>query len=73
MDLLGDKVIAMALTGLVPIILSVLPLIYRAKFVPKNQDISTGWRAALTSVLLCFGAGILLATALVHMLPEVHI
>jgi len=27
----------------------------------------------VTSILLCFGAGVLLATSLIHILPEVYL
>ena len=29
------------------------------------------WKRVVTSVLLCFGGGVLFATSLIHMLPEV--
>jgi hypothetical protein len=60
----------MALSGLVPIFLSLLPLWFRRHLVPTAANASW-WRIPLTSALLCFGAGVLLATSLVHMLPEV--
>ena len=51
---------------------SLLPLWFKSYFVPSNHHQSSG-RAFVTSILLCFGAGVLLATALVHMLPEVRV
>ena len=33
----------------------------------------TTLQVVLTSLLLCFGAGVLLATALLHILPEVKL
>ena len=72
MDLIWSKVIAMFLSGGIPIILSLLPLFFKTQLVPVSRDTTKGWRAVLTSVLLCFGAGVLLATSMVHMLPEVQ-
>ena len=71
MDLIWSKVIAMILSGGIPIILSLLPLFFKNQLVPATRDAAAGWRAALTSILLCYGAGVLLATSMVHMLPEV--
>ena len=71
MDVIWTKVTVMALTSVIPILLSLLPLWFKSFFVPSNHHQSSG-RAFVTSVLLCFGAGVLLATALVHMLPEVR-
>ena len=36
-------------------------------------DSNIGWKRFVTSALLCFGGGVLFATSLTHMLPEVII
>ena len=73
MDLVWVKVITMVLTGVIPILLSLLPFCFKS-YVQKSNNkrkISYAWSATLTSCLLCFGAGVLLATSFVHILPEV--
>ena len=69
MDLVGTKVLVMVLTSVIPVLLSLLPLWFKKYLVPDKD--SAPWRAVLASVLLCFGGGVLLATSLVHLLPEV--
>lgn len=59
-----EKVLAMLVLGLGSLISGMLP----AFISERNRQ-----RFPLTtSILLCYGAGILLATALVHILPEVR-
>ena len=65
-SLVGTKIVVMVLTGLVPIILGLLPWKIGRNINQENR------RHQITiSCLLCFGAGILLALSLLHMLPEV--
>lgn len=71
MDVVWTKVVVMALTSVIPILLSLLPLWFKSYFVPSDHRQSAG-RAFVVSVLLCFGAGVMMATAVVHMLPEVR-
>uniref|UniRef100_A0A0K8WCA7 Protein zntD n=1 Tax=Bactrocera latifrons TaxID=174628 RepID=A0A0K8WCA7_BACLA len=60
----GEKILAMCSLGLGSFLFGMLPAVISA----QNRR-----RFPLTiSLLLCFGAGILLATALVHILPEVR-
>lgn len=60
-----EKVLAMLVLGLGSLLSGMLPAIISE----RNRQ-----RFPLTtSLLLCFGAGILLATALVHILPEVNL
>ena len=61
------KIWTMVLLGLVSMILGALPLKLGAYFAKDDR----GWKRVVTSVLLCFGGGVLLATSLIHMLPEV--
>ena len=70
MDLTGTKIVVMVLTSVIPILLSLLPLWFKSYLVPSRNHQSK-WRAIIQSVLLCFGGGVLLATSLVHLLPEV--
>lgn len=59
-----EKVLAMVVLGLGSFISGILP----AFISERNRR-----RFPLTtSLMLCFGAGILLATALIHILPEVR-
>lgn len=58
------KIIAMLALGAGSIIFGLLPAILR---VSERRR-----KPLLISNLLCFGAGVLLATSLVHMLPEVR-
>lgn len=60
----GEKILAMCSLGLGSLLFGMLPAVISA----QNRR-----RFPLTiSLLLCFGAGILLSTALVHILPEVR-
>ena len=61
------KIWTMVLLGLVSMILGALPLKLGAYFAKDDR----GWKRVVTSVLLCFGGGVLFATSLIHMLPEV--
>ena len=66
MGLVGTKVVVMFLTGVVPVILGLIPSkigIFANSSNPKHQK--------TTSCLLCFGGGILFGLSLLHMLPEV--
>ena len=70
-DVQEVKLRAMVLLGSISMILGMLPL----KLGPKYFKTGTksGWRNVVTSLLLCFGGGVLLATSLIHMLPEVKL
>ncbi|RLU15114.1 hypothetical protein DMN91_013001 [Ooceraea biroi] len=59
------KLASMALIGAGSFIVGVAP----ACFVPRAQHLQ---RKLLLSCALCFGAGVLLATAILHILPEVR-
>merc|ERR1712027_127804 len=65
----GAKVLVMVLTSVIPILLSLLPLWFKGYLIPDKS--SSPWRSVITSMLLCFGGGVLLATSLVHLLPEI--
>ena len=70
MDLKWTKVVIMVLTSVIPIFLSLLPLWFKSYLIPSKHHQSP-WREVVASVLLCYGGGVLLATSLVHLLPEV--
>lgn len=57
------KFVAILVLGLGSLLMGMLPAALKTYNFRQNQVLQT--------VLLCFGAGILLATSLVHMLPEV--
>ena len=67
MDLDGTKYLAMVLLGGISLILGFIPLKIGKYFVNDDKV----WKRTLTSVLLCFGGGVLFATAMIHMIPEV--
>ena len=66
-DVQKAKVWTMVLLGLISMFLGVLPLRLGAYFIKGDR----GWKNVVTSILLCFGGGVLFATAMIHMLPEV--
>ena len=68
MDTTGTKILAMCLLGGISIILGFIPLKLGKVFKGKDGDHKHG---TIFSSLLCFGGGVLLATSLLHMLPEV--
>ena len=57
------KVVTMLALGFGSLLMGLLPAALSRYNLRSNQILQT--------VLLCFGAGILLATSLVHILPEV--
>jgi len=62
------KIITMTLLAVVSLILGFLPLkISKSVFIDDKK-----WKRTFTSVLLCFGGGVLFATSFIHMLPEVR-
>ena len=61
------KVWTMVLLGVISMILGAIPL----KLGPKFTNDAKGWKQVVISILLCFGGGVLFATSLIHMLPEV--
>ena len=67
MDIITAKILSMVLLGGVSLILGFLPLKIGVYFLQDNK----GWKRTLTSVLLCFGGGVLFETSIIHMLPEV--
>ncbi len=68
MDATGAKVLAMVLLGVVSLCLGFLPIKLGRFFMDSNEN---PWKKTLTSLLLCFGGGVLFATGFIHMLPEV--
>ena len=73
MDLITVKVIALSLLGGVSLLLGFLPL-KLGSFIDTSdfEGERNFWKRTITSVLLCYGGGVLLATSFVHMLPEVN-
>ena len=68
MDVTGSKILAMVLLGGISIILGFIPMKLGKWFKGNDGSIRHG---TIFSSLLCFGGGVLLATSLLHMLPEV--
>ena len=67
MNLLTTKIVTMSILGLVSLIVGFIPMI-----VAKKVNLERGSRGAtVVSCLSCFGGGVILTTALTHMLPEV--
>ena len=63
------KLITMTLLAVVSLILGFLPLKIGTYFFNDDKI----WKRTFTSVLLCFGGGVLFATSFIHMLPEVSL
>ena len=61
------KVWTMVLLGVISMILGAIPL----KLGPLFNNDTKGWKKVVISILLCFGGGVLFATSIIHMLPEV--
>ena len=75
MELAVVKIITMVLTGFIPILLGLLPMCFK-KYIKESTEASKKQTtlpcsATFTSILLCFGGGVLLCTSMVHILPEV--
>ena len=64
---MATKLITMTLLAVVSLILGFLPLKIGKYFFNDDKI----WKRTFTSVLLCFGGGVLFATSFIHMLPEV--
>ena len=65
MDLIASKILALILLGVLSLISGLLPL----KFFRGKRKGNKG-RGLIVSCLLCGGAGVLLATVFIHMIPE---
>ncbi|XP_047736750.1 protein zntD-like isoform X2 [Hyalella azteca] len=77
MDLLTVKLLSMLLLGLLSLFFGLIPLKIQKKLMKTNdaksaetQQKQRRRRDLAVSCLLCFGAGVLLATVFLHMLPE---
>lgn len=64
MSVNAAKILALLTLGLGSLVMGMLPAALTGYNLRRT--------AFLQTVLLCFGAGVLLATSLVHMLPEVR-
>lgn len=69
MDLQTTKIVVMILLGGISTCLGFIPM-YVGKWF-RNKD-GTQKHGTIFSCLLCFGGGVLLATCLLHMLPEIR-
>jgi len=67
------KTISIVLLSVVTLILGLIPIPIARSLNWKNggKEMSSLAKNILSG-LLCFGAGVLMATALIHLLPEVH-
>ena len=72
MDLIEVKIIAMSLLGIISLLLGILPL-KLGSFIDSDdyEGKRNFWKRTITSVLLCFGGGVLLGTSFIHILPDV--
>ncbi len=67
------KVVSMVVLGVLPIIIGMVPIFISRKMKwASNGDGVSSISRSITSALACFGGGVLMATALVHLLPEVQ-
>ncbi len=67
MDVPGSKVLTMFVLLVGTLVCGLTPIYLRRKLLSESPR-----SRAITSLLLCFGAGVLLATSFVHILPEAH-
>ena len=68
MDKVLSKVLALSLLGGISLLLGTIPLKLGQWF---NGEDGKRMHETLFSSLLCFGGGLLIATSILHMLPEV--
>ena len=79
MEVLTVKIISMVLLGGISLILGLLPLLFKrciggqdtGGFSSEKRRSRSRWDTFI-SCLSCFGGGVILATCLTHMLPEVN-
>ncbi len=73
MELVVAKVVALALLGVVSLLFGFLPMTLR-KWIDTSPEAGRkrSWKNTLVSLLLCYGGGVIMATSLVHILPEVN-
>ena len=84
MNVLWTKIVSMSVLASVSLIVGFIPMLLVKKVILKpvqhyhnptftQVDLSEGSRGGLiVSCLSCFGGGVILTTALTHMLPEVR-
>ena len=70
MEVLWAKITAMILLGGVSLLVGLAPLCFK-RFVIKNQGKGSK-TSFFISALSCLGGGVILATCLTHMLPEIN-
>ena len=83
MDVLGAKLLSMAVLGIVSIICGLAPIFVKRWCLKPNDDDDaenvektekkTEKSGLFISGITCFGGGVILTTSLTHMLPEVNI
>ena len=67
MDTLGSKLIAMVVLAIASLFLGLIPIRLK-KYLPQDNTLAR----VVTSVLLCFGGGVLFSVCFTHILPEVR-
>jgi len=72
MEVLGTKVVVMVILAVVSFALGLAAVGIRRLLGQTAVDKAKRSQIISTSCLLCFGAGVLLSTSLLHMLPEVR-
>lgn len=77
MDLLTSKIVSMTLLGVLSLFFGLIPLKIQKRLMQTRDDTSVTEqkrqhrrRKLIVSCLLCFGAGVLMATVFLHMMPE---
>jgi len=70
MNLVGTKVLTLTLLGVICFVIGIATIPLR-KYLGLQNGISGRRQMLVTSWLLCFGGGVLLATTMLHILPEV--
>eukprot|EP00091_Calanus_sinicus_P014841 TRINITY_DN32536_c0_g1_i1.p1 TRINITY_DN32536_c0_g1~~TRINITY_DN32536_c0_g1_i1.p1 ORF type:complete len:111 (+),score=17.96 TRINITY_DN32536_c0_g1_i1:186-518(+) len=69
MELLMTKFVTMVILGLCSFMIGIAAKMFRGVLGLQTKEVKRS-QAFINSMLLCFGAGVLLATALLHILPE---
>jgi solute carrier family 39 (zinc transporter), member 1/2/3 len=73
MDSVGvAKIVSIVVLAVVSIVCGMIPVLISKKMNWKSETSMSNTSKSWLSGLLCFGGGVLMATSLIHLLPEVH-
>lgn len=72
MDKLVAKIITIVIFTVISPILCLIPWKFRKQILTENAQGINSKKLIVISILLCYGGGVLLATSLIHLLPEIR-